>query len=295
MLSSVEGFLIVDKPIGMSSHDVVNRVRRVCGIRKVGHAGTLDPLATGVLVVAVGRATRLIEYLMHHSKRYEATIRLGETTTTYDAEGEVLLKRPFTHLTPTQIETTLSHFRGAIQQQPPMYSAIKKDGQPLYKLARKGIVVKRPLRNITIHQLDLVDCSLPDIKINVHSSTGTYIRSLAYDIGEQLDCGAHIVQLRRTSVGELGIETAVSLDVLTRENISDHLLAADMAILHIPRLNVSEKNAQRLLLGQPIAHQATQPAEPLARAYAESGRFLGMVKCSETGWKAHKMFTQQGS
>ncbi len=291
MLSSVEGFLIIDKPIGMSSHDVVNRVRRLCGIRKVGHAGTLDPLATGVLIVGVGRATRLIEYLMHHSKRYEATIRLGETTTTYDAEGDVLLKRPFTHLTRPQIETTLSHFRGAIQQQPPMYSAIKKDGQPLYKLARKGIEVKRPYRNITIHQLDLVDCSLPHIKIKVHSSTGTYIRSLAYDVGEQLGCGAHIVQLRRTSVGELKSETAVSLDTLTSDNFSDYLLAADTAVKHIPRLNVAEEDAQRLLLGQPIESQATQPEEPLVRAYAESGRFLGMVKRSETGWKAHKMFT----
>ena len=210
----MEGILNIDKPEGMTSHDVVNRVRRACGLRRVGHAGTLDPLATGVLVVCVGRATRLAEYVVGQPKEYVAVVRLGQTTDTYDADGTILEERPVSADSAT-IQTALQQFTGPIEQIPPMYSAIKRDGKPLYKLARQGIEVERKARAITIYNLTLEDRTENDITLRVACSTGTYIRSLAHDLGEVLGCGGHIVALRRTRVGSFSAENAVPLDQLT--------------------------------------------------------------------------------
>ncbi|MEZ4517256.1 MAG: tRNA pseudouridine(55) synthase TruB [Chloroflexota bacterium] len=167
------GVLVVDKPLGLTSHDVVQRVRRATGIRRVGHAGTLDPLATGVLVVCVGWATRLIEYLVDSRKTYETTVRLGRTTTTYDAEGEIVAERPAA-VTPDQLHAALIPFRGPIRQKAPAYSAIKKDGQPLYKAARRGEAVEAPVRQVTIDTLELLDFRPPDVDLRVVCSAGTY-------------------------------------------------------------------------------------------------------------------------
>ena len=287
---SIEGVLNIDKPIWLSSHAVVNRIRRVGNLRRVGHAGTLDPLATGVLLVCLGRATRLVEYVMGQPKVYEATVRLGESTNTYDAEGEVVEKRPFSHVTPDLLEQTLDQFRGEIKQQPPMYSAIKKDGQPLYKLARKGIEVERPFRDVTIYKLDLLSMALPEINLRIHCSTGTYIRSLAHDIGEQLNCGGHITSLRRTAIGAFGIETAVSLDDLTPDNITRYLQPMETAVTHLPPITFSPPDTKRLLLGQKVQRQTDHAKDTFVRAHDEEGNFLGILRQSNALWKAHKIF-----
>ncbi|MEZ4592488.1 MAG: tRNA pseudouridine(55) synthase TruB [Chloroflexota bacterium] len=289
-MTDLSGILCVDKPLGITSHDVVGRVRRVAGLRRVGHAGTLDPLATGVLLLALGRATRLIEYLVGHGKVYETTVRLGQTTATYDAEGDVLEERPFTHLTRPQIEAALQPFRGDILQQPPIYSAIKQGGQPLYKLARQGKTeVERPYRPVTIHELTLLNWEPPNLSLRIHCSSGTYIRSLGHDLGEALGCGGHLSSLRRLAVGDFGLETAVPLNDLTSDNITDYLLPPDTAVRHLPRLNLLETAAADLLQGKPIPRDETPSAE-LVRAYGPDGEFLGVVAAEDDQWHARKMF-----
>lgn len=289
-MSNVSGVLCVDKPLGLTSHDVVGHIRRLAGLRRVGHAGTLDPLATGVLLLCLGRATRLIEYLVGHNKLYETTVRLGQSTTTYDAEGDVVAERPLPHLTPSQIEAALEPFRGEILQQPPLYSAIKQGGQPLYKLARQGKMdVERPYRAVTIHELTLLRWEPPFLSLRIGCSSGTYIRSLGHDLGEALDCGGHLSALRRLAVGDFGIETAVPLDDLSPENIALHLLPPDTAVRHLPRLDLPETAAADILQGKPIP-KTDAPTAELVRAYGPDGQFLGVVSGAGSQWRARKMF-----
>ncbi len=289
-MSDLSGVLCVDKPLGMTSHDVVGRLRRVAGLRRVGHAGTLDPLATGVLLLCLGRAARLIEYLVGHDKVYETTVRLGQTTATYDAEGAVMEERPFLHLTLPQIEDALTQFRGDIRQQPPIYSAIKQGGQPLYKLARQGRTeVTRPYRPVTIHELTLLSWEPPYLSLRVGCSSGTYIRSLGYDVGEALGCGGHLSTLRRLAVGDFGIETAVPLNNLTPENLTSHLLPPDTAVRHLPRLTLPETAVAAILQGKVVDQTESFPGD-LARAYGPDGQFLGIVAAQDGYWVAHKMF-----
>ncbi|VAW36545.1 tRNA pseudouridine(55) synthase [hydrothermal vent metagenome] len=289
-MDSLGGVLCVDKPLGITSHDVVNRIRRLTGLRRVGHAGTLDPLATGVLLLALGRSTRLIEYLVGADKVYETAVRLGQNTTTYDAEGDVVAERPFAHLTLPQIKDALKSFRGTIQQQPPLYSAIKQGGQPLYKLARQGVKnVKRPYRTVTIHELSLISWEPPFLTLRIACSSGTYIRSLGHDLGEALGCGGHLTALRRLAVGDFGVETAVPLDQLTPENIVDHLLSPDTAVRHLPRVDLPETAAAAILQGKQIPRQTSTP-DGEARTYGSDGQFLGIVIAEGTYWRARKMF-----
>ncbi|GIK58303.1 MAG: tRNA pseudouridine(55) synthase TruB [Chloroflexi bacterium] len=290
MSPSPEGILNMDKPTGITSHDVVNRVRRVAGLRRVGHAGTLDPLATGVLLLCLGRATRLVEYMMGQPKTYEVVIRLGQNTDTYDAEGEVVAERPC-HITPYDLTTALAQFRGPIQQTPPLYSAIKKDGQPLYKLARQGKEVEIEARAVTIYQLEQLAFNLPLLTLRVVCSSGTYIRSLAHDLGEALGCGGHVAALRRTAVGHFTLDTAVPLGTLTPENLATHTLPLDTTVSHLPAVNFSEIEATRLWQGQFVRHQPHQSLANLARAYTSDGQFMGIVILSATNeWQPHKMF-----
>lgn len=275
----------------MTSHDVVNRVRRIVGIRRVGHAGTLDPLATGVLLVGVGQATRLIEYLVGQPKTYIATICLGQTTDTYDADGEVVAERPF-HGTQTDIENALSVFRGDIQQQPPMYSAIKRNGQPLYKLARQGVEVERPFREVTIYQLALLSWQPPSLALSVTCSAGTYIRSIAHDLGEQLGCGGHITTLRRTEIGVFTTTNGVALADLNNDNWTQFLLPLDTAVQHLPQLQVTAVAAQDLQNGKWLPCQANHPQAPLVRVYDPDGTFIGIVAAYDDVWRPRKMFLQ---
>jgi len=285
----IEGVLNIDKPDGITSHDVIYQIRRVAGLRRVGHAGTLDPLATGVLLVCLGRATRLVEYLVGQPKTYEAAIRLGQSTNTYDAEGDVVAERPLT-FTPTDVTHALAQFRGDIEQVPPMYSAIKKDGQPLYKLARRGEKVELEPRPVTIYELDMLAFEPPILKLRVTCSSGTYIRSLAHDLGEVLGCGGHITALRRTAVGNFSLDTAVPLAHLTPENVNTYLLPMDTAVTHLPRIQVTQASAAKLWQGQIIRRQPDQPDADLVRAYTNDGDFIGLVQAERQAWRPRKMF-----
>lgn len=288
--SLIEGVLNLDKPQGITSHDVVNRVRRVSGMRRVGHAGTLDPLATGVLLVCLGRATRLSEYLLGQPKTYVATIRLGQATDTYDAEGEVVVERPFSHLAPPMISTALDTFRGSIRQLPPMYSAVKKNGQPLYKLARQGIEVERSWRDVTIYHLDVQQWQPPDLQITLTCSSGTYVRVLAHDLGELLGCGGHITALRRTQIGAFVVADAVPLADLTPETLPQQVRASDTAVAHLPQLNLTAAAADDLRQGRLVIWQTGHPQETLVRAYDAQARFIGVAVKDGAAWRPKKIF-----
>lgn len=208
----MNGFLVVDKPAGLTSHDVVNRLRRITGQKKAGHTGTLDPFATGVLPVALGEATKAIPFLDESIKVYRAVLRFGISTDTQDCTGTVIAERCWQHLVPEETAALISSFVGEQRQQPPMFSALKHNGTPLYKLARQGVTIERKLRDIIVHSIDLEDLSLPDATITVQCSRGTYVRTIAHDIGEKAGCGAALSKLQRTKSGPFTIEHALSLE-----------------------------------------------------------------------------------
>lgn len=208
----MDGFLLIDKPSGITSHDVVSFIRRKFDMRRVGHAGTLDPLATGVLIILLGKATKLFDKFSGFDKAYEATLTLGMRTDTADTQGNILNRSPFEGVTNKQVEDVFSRFVGEIEQIPPMVSALKVNGKRLYKLARKGIEVKREPRKIRIDLLKVINFSLPDVKFYLECSKGTYVRKLAEDVGEILGCGGCISQIRRTKIGRYTIESAVTLE-----------------------------------------------------------------------------------
>ncbi len=215
----MDGFLIIDKPSGITSHDVVSFIRKKFKMRRVGHAGTLDPLATGVLVVLLGNATKLFDKFSSFDKAYEATLKLGMTTDTADIEGKVLSQSPFEEITKKQVEDAFGQFMGDIEQIPPMVSAIKVKGKRLYKLARQGIEIAREPRKIKIHSLRLIQFSLPEIQFELECSKGTYVRKLAEDVGKVLGCGGCISQIKRTRIGNFAIEEAVKLEDVHEDHI----------------------------------------------------------------------------
>lgn len=254
-----DGILNLDKPHGPTSHDVVDRVRALTGIQRVGHAGTLDPLATGVLVICVGRATRVAEYLMVPEygarKVYRARIRLGTATDTYDAEGRVVAEAPV-EVTRAQVEAALMHFRGAIMQVPPMYSALKQQGMPLYKLARRGIKVARDARQVEVYCLELTAWEPPELVLEMTCSPGTYVRALANDLGQALGCGGHLTALTRLASGDFHLDDATTLDALAQAVSAgcwrDLLYPLDAALSRFPVLQLDAAVARRLCLGQAI-------------------------------------------
>jgi len=264
-------------------------VRRISGVRRVGHAGTLDPLATGVLLLCVGRATRLAEYLIGQSKRYVATIRLGQATDTYDAEGVIVAEMPV-HASQAEIKNMLFHFHGRIQQQAPAYSAIKRGGQPLYKLARQGEEVEPPVREVHIYELEILSWIAPFLQIELSCSSGTYVRSLAHDLGQELGCGGHITALKRTAVGDFFLDRATTLDDLRNGEWSRYLLPGDTAVRHLPRLELSQEDVQRVKFGQQLERLEDHPEAPLVRVYEPEGQFLGIVRIRGNSWQPHKVF-----
>jgi len=217
--TSLEGILVVDKPRGMTSHDVVAVIRRRFRMRRVGHAGTLDPLATGVLVILIGKATKLFHEFESFDKAYNATLLLGRKTTSADIEGKTIAEADFSHITQPVFEEVLKRFRGEIEQTPPMVSAVKMNGRRLYELARKGMDVKRAARKIRIDTLQMKDFNPPQVKVYLECSKGTYVRKLAEDIGDQLGCLACISEIQRTKVGPFGIEDAVALNDIQERHI----------------------------------------------------------------------------
>ncbi len=247
----------------MTSHDVVRKVRRICKTRKVGHGGTLDPLATGVLPVAIGDGTKILQFLLAEDKSYRATFKLGITTDTFDSEGQILLERPVPEFTSADLETVCAEFRGDIEQLPPMFSALKKDGVPLYKLARQGKTVARELRQVTISRLDLIHNDLQTVTIEVDCSKGTYIRTLISDIGEQLGCGAHLTALRRLQSGEFSIDECLTLEELQQmEEPSSVLYSLDEALRNYPAVQLDAAAAAALKFGiPPEGHQVVAMEE----------------------------------
>lgn len=250
----MNGILLIDKPQGMTSHDVVRRVRRLLRTRRVGHTGTLDPMATGVLPVAIGEATRIVQFLMEGDKTYRAVLKLGEATTTQDAEGEVLERRPVEGLTAEVVMAAARSFEGVIRQLPPMYSALKKDGVPLYRLARQGIEVERESREVRIDRLQILEVDLPLITLEVDCSKGTYVRTLCHDLGLALGTGAHLVALRRTRSGSFTEADCVTLERLeTNGTAAPPLLSVDEALRGMPALEVDAEASRRLADGIPPA------------------------------------------
>ncbi len=263
----INGFVVIDKPAGITSHDVVSRVRRILHIKKVGHTGTLDPFATGVLPIAVSDGTKVIPFLDEGSKTYEALLRLGVTTDTLDMTGAVLSETDVSHITQHQFASSLSRFTGAITQIPPMYSAIKQNGQPLYKLARQGVEVERKARDVEIYSLELLSFNVPLVAVRVVCSRGTYVRTLADDIGQTLGCGAALQELRRTASGPFRIEDAMTLaelEVAAGEGRAKALCLTAMAALgHLPEIPLTAAGVDGLRFGKSPSWTATFLEAPL--------------------------------
>ncbi len=215
----MDGIIVVDKPSGMTSHDVVSRVRRCLNMKRVGHAGTLDPLATGVLIILVGNATKLFDTFVGFDKAYLATMQLGRKTRSADIQGETLEERPFAGIDQKDIEAVFGRFTGDIEQVPPMVSAVKYKGERLYKIARKGVTVEREPRKVRIDKLKVLDFSSPFVKFCLDCSKGTYVRQIADDVGDVLGCGACITEIRRTKVGPFAIDAAVKLEDLNESHL----------------------------------------------------------------------------
>ena len=271
----MNGIVIVDKPQGWTSQDVTARLRRVFNTRRIGHGGTLDPMATGVLPVFVGRATRGVEFFEHAEKTYEATIRLGLTTDTEDTSGTVLEEREV-HISEADFLGILPKFRGKIQQIPPMYSALKINGQKLVDLARKGKEVERQPREIEIFQLDCLEFSGNEAKLRVRCSKGTYIRTLCKDIGQALGCGGCMAALRRVQAGEYTIEEAVPLqELLETENAEQYLRAVDTMFRNYSAVTLTEKQTLRCRNGNSFSISL---ADGTYRAYSKDGEFLMLAK-----------------
>lgn len=284
-LRDLDGVLLLDKPAGITSQTAVQRVRRLLGARKAGHTGTLDPLATGLLPVCFGEATKFSHALLDSDKSYLATIRLGTMTTTGDLEGEITSTARVVVDEP-QVLAALDRFRGEIKQVPPMYSAIKQGGQPLYRLARAGKEVPREPRRVWIRELRLVRIVQPEVEVSVTCSKGTYVRVLAEDIGRELGCGACLAALRRTGVGDLcngaSMVTLDGLELMTDEVRNTVLLPQDTLLARLPRLDLNEVEAGRLTQGQAV-NTVTAPAPGLVRVYGPGRKFLGMAEVVEAG------------
>ena len=267
----MDGIVIVDKPRDWTSQDVTARLRRVFGTRRIGHGGTLDPMATGVLPVFVGRATRGVEFFEHAEKTYETVLRLGLTTDTEDITGTVLTEAPVS-VTDEQVEGALDAFRGEIMQVPPMYSALKVNGRKLCDLARKGKTVERQPRPITIHELRLLEREENTLRLRVRCSKGTYIRTLCKDIGEALGCGGCMERLRRVQAGEYTIEEAVSLqELLDTAEPEKYLRGVDTMFRNYPAVTLTANQEKRCRNGNPFS---VRLEEGTYRAYSQSGEFL---------------------
>lgn len=287
---NVTGILLLDKPLGLTSNAALQRVKRLYRAAKAGHTGSLDPLATGLLPVCLGAATKFSAFLLDADKRYRVTVRLGVTTTTADAEGEVVETRAVAGIGTEQIRAVLPRFSGEIDQLPPMYSAVKHEGQRLYKLAREGVEVERKTRRISIFALDLVAQEGADVVLDVHCSKGTYVRTLAEDLGEMLGCGGHVVALRRTGVGPYlesagPLVTMAQLEALGEEDygaMDALLLPQDSALGHWPEVRLSEDACFYLRQGQAVLVPRA-PTQGLVRLYDPSARFIGVGEILDDG------------
>lgn len=289
----LHGVLLLDKPSGISSNQALQQAKRLFQAAKAGHTGSLDPLATGLLPVCFGEATKFSHYLLDADKSYRAVIKLGVTTTTGDAEGEVL-HTSSVHIVPGQIEGILSKFTGPILQVPPMYSALKHQGQPLYAYARNGVEVERTARQVAIHDIRLQNFAQDELEIEVDCSKGTYIRTLAEDIGNALGCGGHLKRLRRLTTGHFQLQDALTLEqleIMTMEQRDRSLLPVEASIQYLPEITLDEDSAYYLQRGQAVWKSGAIPAGAL-RLYGVDGVFLGIGEPTPDGKIAPKRLVQ---
>jgi len=291
---SVNGILLLDKDIGLTSNAALQKVKRLYQAAKAGHTGSLDPLASGLLPLCLGEATKLSSFLLDADKAYTGVCKLGVKTTTADAEGEVVATRPVPALSEAQLREVLEHYVGDIEQVPPMHSAIKVQGQPLYKLAHQGIVVERQPRSVRIHSLQLTRFDGDEFAFELHCSKGTYVRTLVEDIGEELGCGAHLSALRRTEVGPFSLDHAVTLESLEQIAAEDglagldaQLIPMDQALETWPAVHLSENSAYYVRQGQPV-QVARAPSSGWVRLFADNDHFLGVGQILDDGRVAPK-------
>ena len=280
---AIDGVLLLNKPVGLTSNTALQKAKRLLNALKAGHTGTLDPFADGLLPLCYGEATKFSHYLLDADKTYHAVMQLGVTTTTGDPEGDIMQTRPVT-VSCDDVRVAMAGFTGEIEQIPPMHSALKHQGRPLYEYARAGIAIDRPPRRITIHALDLIDCTLPQVRFSVRCSSGTYIRTLAQDIGATLGCGAHLTALTRTESGAFRLKDASSLEDLQALNLEERvalLLPSDCLVKHLPKIELDHSARLALCQGRSFASEFT-PA-PLVRAYDTQHRFLGLARVDTDG------------
>ena len=286
----LNGILLIDKPHGMTSNQVLQRAKRILQACKAGHTGSLDPIATGLLPLCFGEATKVSQFMLDADKQYWVRIKLGESTTTYDIEGEVV-STGAVNVDRRQIEKALKSFTGTISQLPPMYSAVKQGGQALYKLAREGKEVERNPREVTVYRIDILDFDGEYLELEILCSKGTYVRTIAHDLGQVLGCGAHVVELRRLGVGDFRIDEAVDLEDIEElqspDEIERLLLPVDEALLGLPDVTLTSLATHYLLQGQPVtARHGQEPG--LVRLYSDENAFLGMGEVLDDGRVAPK-------
>jgi tRNA pseudouridine55 synthase len=296
--NAISGVLVVDKPVGMTSHDVVQVIRNGTGLRRAGHTGTLDPRASGVLVVLVGPAVRLSEFVSASDKRYQAIIRLGSATDTFDADGKITQPEQQVNVTEDQFEKVLATFVGEIEQVPPPYSAVKVQGRKAYEMARQGEEVELAPRKITVHHLEVLEWAPPEVVIDVHCSSGTYVRSLANDLGTTLGCGAYLVGLRRTKSGRFSLRDATPLrklqEAFNAGNWYQYLIPAAEALAEWPAVELSPDDVENVRHGHRIkADSAAKPGS--VRGVSTQGELVALMELvtGETGepeWQPKKVF-----
>lgn len=291
----MDGILNINKPTGMSSFDVVRVVKKVAKTKKVGHTGTLDPEASGVLPICIGRATKLVDYIMSDYKVYKVELKLGITTDTYDREGKILQTSEI-NSSEDDIKNAIKSFEGEIDQIPPMYSALKVNGQRLYNLARKGIEIERKARKIHIYDINILSMELPIVKFTVKCSKGTYIRSLCYDIGEKLKCGGTMWNLERTQTGSFSISNSVELEQLNVDNIHSYLIPMDKALESYPKIIIDKKYEKLILNGVNVKDNAiigNMEINKLYRIYLGENDFVGIGVKKDFGFKMTKLLVQR--
>ena len=289
--NSISGFLNVDKPSDWTSSDVVAKLRSAFQLRKrrlkIGHGGTLDPMATGVLLICIGSATRLAQFVLSGNKTYVMSVKLGTSTDTYDSEGMVTDRQDYMSVTLSDLQSILPEFSGEIDQIPPMYSAIKRHGQPLYKLARQGKTIPREPRKVQVYGLEMTAWSLPSLELKINCGSGFYARSLANDIGQRLGCGAHMTALRRERAGDFDIADSLSLDKLIATAHDDwwmhHLIQPDHVLKHLNAVTLDDAEAFAFLHGQEICREVStnETDEHRLRVYADTGELLGLARIDD--------------
>ncbi|KIE47291.1 tRNA pseudouridine(55) synthase [Clostridium argentinense CDC 2741] len=288
---NIFGILNIYKPTKITSFDVVRIIRKLTNEKKVGHCGTLDPEACGVLPICIGKATKAIDYIMENNKVYVAELKLGEVTDTYDIEGKVI-RQCDVNVTVEEVMEAVYSFKGNIKQVPPMYSALKVNGKKLYELAREGIEIEREARSITIHDIKVLEINLPYVKMEVNCSKGTYIRSLCYDIGEKLGCGAMMSALERTATGKFTKENSINIESLNKENIYDYIIPIENAFLNYPKVVANIKFKTLLLNGVILKDKSFTSnilKDEIYRVYDEENNLVGIGRKNDVGFKLIKV------